>query len=58
LFFIGLHGNRRAQLAGIAVIVSLIAANFTDPAIAGYILAAGMVVGYAGFGLAEMLARD
>ncbi len=58
LFYIGLHGNRRAQIAGILVLGSLIAANFVPSAIVGYVLAAGMLFGYAGFGVAELLARD
>jgi hypothetical protein len=58
VFYIGMHGNRRAQIAGILIIVSMAVANFVDPTIAGYVLASGMVFGYAGFGLSEMLARD
>jgi hypothetical protein len=58
VFYIGMHGNRRAQIAGILIIVSMAVANFVEPTIAGYVLAAGMVFGYAGFGLSEMLARD
>jgi hypothetical protein len=58
LFFIGMHGNRRAQVAGVLVVVSLVAANFVSTSIAGYVLAAGMLVGYAGFGVAELLAGD
>jgi hypothetical protein len=58
LFFIGMHGNRRATIAGIAVIVSMVAANFLPRAEAMYPLAAGMLLGYAGFGVAELLARD
>jgi hypothetical protein len=58
LLYIGMHGNRRAQVAGILVVASLIAANFAQPGMAAYILAAGMLGGYAGFGLAELLARD
>jgi hypothetical protein len=58
LLYIGMHGNRRAQIAGVLVVVSLIAANFGPTGIAGYILAAGMLIGYAGFGLTELLARD
>lgn len=58
LLYIGMHGNRRAQVAGILVVVSLIAANFAQPGMAAYILAAGMLAGYAGFGIAELLARD
>ena len=58
LLYIGMHGNRRAQIAGVVVVVSLIAANFAPPPIVGYVLGAGMLVGYAGFGLSELLARD
>ncbi len=58
LLFIGMHGNRRAQIAGVLVVVSLIAANFAAPGMAAYILAAGMLAGYTGFGVAELLARD
>jgi hypothetical protein len=58
LFFIALHGNRRATLAGIAVVVSLIAANLVHHDVIGYVLAAGLVAGYAGFGIAELLARE
>jgi hypothetical protein len=58
LLYIGMHGNRRAQIAGLLVVVSLVVANFIDPNIAVYVLAAGMLVGYAGFGVSELLARD
>lgn len=58
LLYIGMHGNRRAQIGGIVMIASLVAANFVEPAIAGYVLAAGMLAGYAGFGVAELLARE
>jgi hypothetical protein len=58
LFYIGMHGNRRAQIGGIAVVVSMVAANFVAHGLTGYVLAAGMLGGYAGFGLAEMLVRD
>ena len=58
LLYIGMHGNRRAQVAGVLVVVSLVAANFAAPALAGYVLAAGMLVGYAGFGASELLARE
>ncbi len=57
LFYIGLHGNRRAQIGGIVLIVSIALANFM-PAYVGLILAAGTLVGYGGFGLADMLARE
>lgn len=58
LLYIGMHGNRRAQLTGVLVIVSLVAANFVSTNLTAYVLAAGMVVGYGGFGLSELLARD
>lgn len=58
LFFIALHGNRRAMLGGIAVVVSLIAANFVPTDVRGFVLAAGLVTGYTGFGIAELLARE
>jgi MFS family permease len=58
LLYIGMHGNRRAQIAGGLVIVSLVVANFASPGIAGYVLGAGMLVGYAGFGASELLARE
>ncbi len=58
LLYIGMHGNRRAQVAGVLVVVSLIAANFAPHWIAGWVLVAGMLVGYVGFGLSELLARD
>lgn len=57
LLYIGMHGNRRAQVAGVLVVASLVAANFAAPAIDGYILAAGMLLGYGGFGIAELLTR-
>jgi hypothetical protein len=58
LLFIGMHGNRRAQLAGALVVVSLVAANFLSANLSAYVLAAGMLAGYAGFGLSELAARD
>ncbi|HEY6325998.1 MAG TPA: hypothetical protein VIW73_05710 [Candidatus Cybelea sp.] len=58
LLYIGMHGNRRAQIAGVLVVVSLIAANFASTSVAGYVLAAGMLAGYAGFGVSELLARE
>lgn len=58
LLYIGMHGNRRAQIAGVLVVASLVAANFVAPNLAGYVLAAGMLAGYGGFGLSELLARD
>jgi hypothetical protein len=58
LLFIGMHGNRRAQLAGALVVVSLVAANFLSANLSAYVLAAGMLAGYGGFGLSELAARD
>ncbi len=58
LLYIGMHGNRRAQICGVIVLASLIVANFSPSAVVGYVLAAGMFLGYAGFGASELLARD
>jgi hypothetical protein len=58
LLFIGMHGNRRAQVAGIVLLASMIAANFVPWPAPPFVLAAGMAIGYGGFGIAEMLARD
>ena len=41
LLYIGMHGNRRAQIAGILVVASLIAANFSPPNVAGTCLPPG-----------------
>jgi hypothetical protein len=57
LFFIALHGNRRALAGGIIMVGSLIAANFMH-GLAGYALAAGMLFGYSGFGLVSLLSHD
>jgi hypothetical protein len=57
LFFIATHGNRRALAGGIILLGSLAAANFM-PAYTGYALSAGMLFGYAGFGLVSLLAHD
>jgi hypothetical protein len=58
LLFIGMHGSRRGIYAGIAVIVSIAVANFAGDRAAGYVLAAGMLAGYCGFGVAELLSHD
>lgn len=58
LLYIGVHGNRTALVCTAAVTVSLVVANFVPPSIAGYVLAAGMFLGYTGFGIAESFARD
>ena len=57
LFYIGLHGNRRALVGGIVLIVSIAAANFV-PQWNVLILAAGVLFGYGGFGVAELLASE
>ncbi|HEY1655130.1 MAG TPA: hypothetical protein VGF86_08470 [Candidatus Tumulicola sp.] len=57
LLYIGMHGNRRAQIAGVVVVVSIVVANFVGTPSAAYALAAGMIVGYAGFGLVELVSR-
>jgi hypothetical protein len=57
LFYIGMHGNRRAIVGGVILIVSIALANFT-PAYNMLILGAGVLVGYAGFGVADLLARE
>jgi hypothetical protein len=58
LLFIGLHGNRRAQICGVLVVVSIVIANFVAPQFTGFVLAAGMLAGYAGFGIAELFAGE
>jgi len=55
-FYVGLHGNRAGMLGGFVLLASLIVASFV-PASCGWILAGGMVLGYAGFGVAAMV-RD
>jgi hypothetical protein len=57
LFYIGMHGNRRAIVGGIIMLASIAIANFM-PAIAGYALGGGMLLGYAGFGVADLLAAE
>jgi MFS family permease len=58
LLYIGMHGNRRARTCGVLMVVSLIVANFAPTPVVGYVLGAGMLVGYAGFGASELLARE
>jgi hypothetical protein len=57
LLFIGMHGNRRALIGAVVMIASLAIANF-EIAYAGYALGGGFILGYAGFGLADLLAKD
>ncbi|MGA8535430.1 MAG: hypothetical protein WB615_15080 [Candidatus Tumulicola sp.] len=58
LLYIGMHGNRRAVVAGVVVVASLVVANFTAAPNAAYVLAAGMILGYTGFGLAELAIKE
>lgn len=58
LLYIGMHGNRRALLGGVLVVVSLVVANFIGGVYPPFVLAAGMLIGYGGFGLSELLVRD
>jgi hypothetical protein len=55
-FYIGMHANRRALAGGIVMIVSLFVAGYV-PAYGEYVLCAGFYVGYAGFGVSELLTR-
>jgi hypothetical protein len=57
LLYIGLHGNRRAIVCAVLVMASMALANFGPPHVAAYILAGGMIAGYSGFGLAELLSQ-
>ncbi len=57
LLYIGVHGNARAIVGALAIVVSIAVANFA-PHYVGYWLAGGMLVGYAGFGLLELLAHS
>ncbi len=57
LFFIASHGNRRALACGVVLLASLALANFL-PHFTGYALAAGMLLGYTGFGVISLMARD
>ena len=55
MFYIAMHGNRRALVGGVLLLLSLMAANIF-PNFLGYALSAGMLVGYAGFGVVELIA--
>ncbi len=57
LAYIAVHGNARARVATVVLLLSIVAANFA-PLYTGYILAAGVLLGYAGFGAVELMARD
>ena len=58
LLYIGLHGNRRAIVFGAIVIASMVAANFAPAQFSAYLLSFGLIAGYAGFGLAELLSKE
>ena len=58
LLYIGLHGNRRAIVCAVLVMASMVLANFGPAHLSAYILAGGMIAGYSGFGLAELLSKD
>jgi hypothetical protein len=58
LLYIGMHGNRRAVVCGVVVLASMIVANFVPEQSAAYVLAAGGIAGYTGFGLAELLSKE
>lgn len=57
LFYIGMHGNRRAVIGGIILLVSIAIANYVSEW-SVLILGAGVLLGYAGFGVAELLAAE
>ncbi len=58
LLYIGLHGNRRAIVCAVAVMASMVLANFAPAHLSAYVLAGGMIAGYSGFGLAELLSKE
>ena len=58
LLYIGLHGNRRAIVCAVLVMASMVLANFGPAHLSAYILAGGMIAGYSGFGLAELLSKE
>jgi hypothetical protein len=58
LLYVGLHGNRCATVCAALVMVSMVLANFGPAHLSAYILAAGMIAGYTGFGLAELLSKE
>ena len=57
LLYIAMHGNRRALGGAIILLLSLVVAN-VRPEYAGYALSAGMFIGYAGFGVLELIASS
>jgi hypothetical protein len=57
LFYIGMHGNRRATIGGLILIISIALANFI-PEYDKLFLCAGVLFGYGGFGVADLLARE
>lgn len=57
MFIIGFAGDRRAMLAGVVLLASMIVANYMRGA-EGYTLAGGFILGYVVPGLLYMLDRD
>ncbi len=57
LAYIAIHGNTWARAGTAVLLLSIAVANF-EPQYAAYVLAGGVLLGYAGFGAAELLARD
>ena len=57
MLFIAQQGDRKAGIAALVMIVSVIAANWIEP-LRGYILAAGWIFGYAGLGVAYAIQRS
>ncbi|HEY8313918.1 MAG TPA: hypothetical protein VIG51_07060 [Candidatus Baltobacteraceae bacterium] len=58
LLFVGLQGHRVTMSGGVVLLASVVAANFVPANLTGYVLAAGMLVGLTGSGIAfAMLSR-
>ncbi len=57
LLFIGLQGHRVTLSGGVVLLASVVAANFVPAGLTGYVLAAGMLVGLTGSGIAFALLR-
>jgi hypothetical protein len=55
--YIGLHGDRRGSIAAFVLLASLVWAAYAQHS-AGYILAVGYAIGYIGFGIVSLLARE
>jgi hypothetical protein len=55
--YVGLHGDRRGLIAAFVFLASLVWAAYSQHS-AGYILAGGFAIGYIGFGIVSLLARE